>query len=143
MNIIKKIKRRINLAIIAIVKYLLFNWTMKIRNKFYKYVLKDMGRDCNITDAVTITSPQNVSLGDNVSIHPYCYFSGMGEINIGNYVAIANGTTIICETHNFSEIDKFIKHQGLTEQPITIEDDVWIGSRVIILGNIRNRYKEL
>ena len=60
-----------------------------------------------------------------------------GEINIGNYVAIANGATIISETHNFSETDKFIKDQGITKKPISIEDDVWLGSKVTILGNTR------
>ena len=60
-----------------------------------------------------------------------------GEINIGNHVAIANGATIISETQNFSETDKFIKDQGITKKPISIEDDVWLGSKVTILGNTR------
>ena len=110
---------------------------MKIRNACFKNVLKNMGENCNICDAVTVYCPQNISLGDRVSVHQNSYIGGTGEINIGNYVAIANGATIISETHNFSETDKFIKDQGITKKPISIEDDVWLGSKVTILGNTR------
>tara|TARA_Y100000590_G_C15442074_1_gene909258 strand:- start:541 stop:798 length:258 start_codon:yes stop_codon:yes gene_type:complete len=41
------------------------------------------------------------------------------------------------EIHNYSETDKLTKEQGITAGPIFIEDDVWLGAKVTILGNIR------
>jgi len=110
---------------------------MKIRNICYRAVLKKMGRDTNICDAVTITNPSKLSIGGKCSIHEYSYLGGEGEIVIGDYVAIANNCTIISESHNFTDRNVPIKMQGLTPQPVKIGSDVWIGSKVTILGNVK------
>lgn len=44
--------------------------------------------------------------------------------------------SLFAENHNFSEKDKSIKEQGVNNKGITIEDDCWIGSGVIILDGI-------
>ena len=106
---------------------------MKLRNFCYSYALKSMG-DSNITDGVTIVHPEKVSIGNRVSIHPYTYL--LGEITIGNYVAIATRCSFIAESHNFAEVTTPIKLQGIEDQPISIGNDVWIGAHSIILGNV-------
>lgn len=95
-----------------------------------------MGKDCNICDGVTVIKPGNISLGDQVSIHEYCVIGGSGEVKIVNNVAIAHACSMISETHNFSDTDILIKNQGLTAQPIIIEDNVWLGCKITVLGNI-------
>lgn len=110
---------------------------MKLRNSCYRIVLRKMGRNVNICDAVTIIDPSKVSIGDRVSIHEYTYIAGGGEITIGNCVAIANNCTIVSESHNFFERNIPIKDQGVTAQPVSIGNDVWIGSKVTILGNVK------
>jgi len=37
--------------------------------------------------------------------------------------------------HKFADPDEFIYKQGLSKQGIVIEDDVWLGSGVKILGS--------
>ena len=64
---------------------------MNLRNFCYRYVLKSMG-DSSICDGVTIVNPKKVSIGDNVSIHPYTYI--LGEVTIGDYVGIASKCSI-------------------------------------------------
>jgi acetyltransferase-like isoleucine patch superfamily enzyme len=76
-------------------------------------------------------------MGNKRSVHEYSYFAGSGSIRIGNFVAIANGCTFISETHNFQDTSTCIKKQGLTVEPIIIEDDVWLGSRTVVLGGVR------
>ncbi len=44
---------------------------------------------------------------------------------------------IITNTHNFENCDIPMRTQGLKNISVTIEDDVWIGSRVIILPGIK------
>ena len=87
----------------------------------------------NITDGVTIVNPTKVSIGDNVSIHPYTYL--LGKITIGNYVGIASKCSIIAETHNIADISIPYKLQGIEDQPVSIGNSVWIGAHSIILGN--------
>ena len=121
----------------------------------HSYVEKDVsiGKNCVIYGGVQVFN--GTKIGNNVIIYPSVIIGDasfgpqrneshiletcqhLGGVNIGNYVAIANGATIISETHNFSETDKFIKDQGITKKPISIEDDVWLGSKVTILGNTR------
>lgn len=134
---LNKIKKAMILFLLGAIKYLPFHTIMRIRNICYRVVLKKMGNGTNICDAVTITNPSNVSIGERCSVHEYSYFGGEGEIVIGNYVAIANNCTIISESHNFSDKKIPIKMQGLSPQPVTIGDDVWIGSKATILGNVK------
>ena len=119
-------------GIILFIKYVPYESILKLRNFCYRYVLKSMGNS-NIIDGVTIVNPSKVSIGDNVSIHPYTYI--LGEVTIGNYVGIASKCSIIAETHNTADISIPYKLQGIEEQPISIGNDVWIGAHSIILGN--------
>ena len=98
-----KLKRQIIIFILGTIKYLPFHPIMKIRNICYRAILKKMGKDSNISDAVTIVNTSSVSIGQLSSIHEYSYFAGEGEIVIGDYVAIANNCTIISESHNFDD----------------------------------------
>jgi acetyltransferase-like isoleucine patch superfamily enzyme len=52
-------------------------------------------------------------------------------------VRIAANTTIIPANHNFSNLEKPIRKQGLTKEGIKIEDDVWIGSGCRILDGVK------
>jgi len=137
VEILRKLKNQVILFILGAVKYMPFHTIMKIRNICYRGIFKKMGKDTNICDAVTITNPSKISIGKKCSIHEYSYFAGEGEIIIGDYVAIANNCTIISESHNFSDKSIPVKMQGLSPQPVTIGNDVWIGSKVTILGNVK------
>lgn len=112
-----------------------FSTTMKLRNSCYKYVLKGMGKDCNICDGVTIIHPENLTLGERVSIHEYCLIGATGEITIGDYVAVASHCILVSEDHIFLDKTKYIKEQGIKPKSININSDVWLGSRVTVLGN--------
>jgi len=93
-----------------------------------------MKRDCNILHAVTITQPENLAIGERVSIHPYCYFAGSGKIEIGDFTGIANHVTFVSEIHNNHDVHQMLKLQGTRPLPIKIGVDCWIGSQSIILG---------
>ena len=59
-----------------------------------------------------------------------------GKIVIGNNVMIGPRVSLFSENHNFSDIHSSIKSQGVNNKGITIEDDCWIGSGVIILDGV-------
>lgn len=75
-------------------------------------------------------------IGDNSSIGPYSYIGCSGRIVIGKNVMFGPKCSLFAENHNFSDETESIKSQGVNQKGITIEDDCWIGSNVIILDGV-------
>ncbi|HIS36038.1 TPA: acyltransferase [Candidatus Scatousia excrementigallinarum] len=75
-------------------------------------------------------------IGDNSSIGPHGYIGCSGKIVIGNNVMFGPKCSLFAENHNFSDTETTIKSQGVNQKGITIEDDCWIGSNVIILDGV-------
>ena len=131
-----RIQSAIIYRLLLAIKYLPFASVATLRSLLYSRILRSQGQGCTFGEAVTIVNPRFLSLGNRVSIHPYCYFLGSGPVTIGNDVSIATGCVFVSETHNMSRVDVPIKQQGLSLQPITIGNDVWFGARVLVLGNV-------
>lgn len=75
-------------------------------------------------------------IGNNSSIGPHGYVGCSGKIVIGNNVMFGPKCSLFAENHNFSDTESTIKSQGVMQKGITIEDDCWIGSNVVILDGI-------
>jgi acetyltransferase-like isoleucine patch superfamily enzyme len=126
-----------------------------------------LGRNCKIEEDVIIHSvcANKIILGDNVTIcrgaqiRPSGYYSGnlgwglkmgnsssigaysyigcSGRIEIGDNVMMGPCVNIIAENHNYSDLEKPMNAQGVNNKGITIENDVWIGTRATILDGVR------
>lgn len=77
-----------------------------------------------------------LEMGENSSIGPYGFVGCSGKIKIGKNVMIGPRVSLFAENHNFSDVSTTIKEQGVNNKGITIEDDCWIGSGVIILDGV-------
>lgn len=75
-------------------------------------------------------------MGEHSSIGPYGYVGCSGMITIGKNVMFGPKCSLFAENHNFSDIEKNIKSQGVNKKGITVEDDCWIGSNVVILDGV-------
>ncbi|WP_033571602.1 acyltransferase [Lacticaseibacillus rhamnosus] len=75
-------------------------------------------------------------MGNNSSIGPGGFIGCAGKVILGNNVMIGPNVTIIAENHNFKRSDESIKEQGVHQQGIIIEDDVWVGANVTILDGV-------
>lgn len=78
----------------------------------------------------------NIIIGKNVYINSgSVLYSGNG-IEIGDNTIIGPNCSITPAEHEFSDRNKLIKEQGFrkTKSGIRIEEDVWIGSGVVILA---------
>jgi len=133
----KKYFLKIVRKLILYIRYSPYNISIKLRSKLYKYLMKNIGEQCNILDSVVISNPENVSLGNRVSIHQFCFFDANNEIEIGNDVAIGTHVKIITSEHIFSDNKKKIKDQGITSKKISISDNVWLGTNVTILKGVK------
>lgn len=77
-----------------------------------------------------------LTMGEHSSIGPYGYVGCSGRITIGKNVMFGPKCSLFAENHNFSDINIDIKSQGVNQKGITVEDDCWIGSNVIILDGV-------
>ena len=60
----------------------------------------------------------------------------IGPATIGNHVNLAQNVTVTGLNHNYQDADKRIDEQGVSTQPITIEDDVWVGYGAQIMPGV-------
>ena len=77
---------------------------------------------------------QGLVIGPNSSCDAWCFFGAGGMITIGSDVIMGQHSAFHAETHLHASTDVPIRTQGLEAQPITIEDDCWIGANVTFLG---------
>jgi acetyltransferase-like isoleucine patch superfamily enzyme len=75
-------------------------------------------------------------LGEHSYIGCNAVMGAGGGIRIGQHVLIGQSVHIHAETHNFADAQRRIDEQGVTYQAVAIEDDVWIGSCVMILAGV-------
>ena len=79
---------------------------------------------------------EGLIVGDRSSIGPQCYIGCSGLVTIGTDVMLGPGVYIFAENHIFGEASISIKSQGVAREPVVIEDDCWIASRVTITAGV-------
>ena len=62
--------------------------------------------------------------------------NGIGKVIIGDNFHSGTGCLIITSIHNYDYGKKIPYDESHIEKPVTIEDNVWIGDRVTILGKV-------
>jgi acetyltransferase-like isoleucine patch superfamily enzyme len=77
-----------------------------------------------------------LTVGDSSNVGPGSYIGASGGIRIGSNVLMGPAVTVLSETHAFADTRRAIKRQGVEYAPTTIEDEVWIGSRAVILDGV-------
>lgn len=124
----------------AIAKYLPVSYSkfggisMKIRYLCCKHIFKKIGRNVNIERGVNFGNGFNIEIGDNSGIGINC--SVPNNIKIGNDVMMGPDCHLFeNRTHVISDINKPMREQGhyIKEGRIEINDDVWIGAKVLIM----------
>ena len=125
-------------------RYMRGKFGMGVRYTILKTVAASCGDNVGIGQGAFLINPQNLSVGNNVSILPMCYidcgFDAENGLKIGNDVSIAHGSTVMDSTHTFQDLDVNIKDQPVLTVQTEICDDVWIGAKAtIIAGNTVHR----
>ena len=108
-----------------------------LRYLIVKKLANKCGENVSIHDSVILRNTEKISLGKNISIHPFCYIDAQGNIEIGDNVSIAHGVSIISFEHDYHNNDLPIKYAKCISKKIVIEDNVWIGAGVRILGGVK------
>lgn len=130
----------------------------KMEQEFYSRYNTFLPRGSVVKSISSIIIGENFSLGENCFI--YCQDpENNSSLRIGSRVALNNGVTINSDfggrieignnviigpdviiraaNHNYSDPEKYIRDQGHISGKIIIEDDVWLGARVVVVPDVR------
>lgn len=106
-----------------------------IRYHVCRHLFSACGKNVNVESGAFFHSGRNIRIGDNSDIGIDAKL--FGTITIGSDVMMGPEVMIFTNNHHFSRTDIPINQQGFTNaEPVIIEDDVWIGARVIILAGV-------
>jgi len=114
--------------------YSRFNFGSRKFRQFTTAMFMEIGENVNVEKGASIG--RNVILGDNSGIGINAYIGN--NTKIGKNVMMGQDCMILTQNHEFCDMKKPMMVQGFQEiKEVTIEDDVWIGARVIILPGVR------
>lgn len=86
-----------------------------------------IGSNVKIRSSTKITYPWKINIGSNCWIGDDCYLYSLGDITIGNNVALAHRVYLCTGNHDYT-IPKF----DIIKQPIIVEDEVWLPNDVFV-----------
>ncbi|GEK57029.1 acyltransferase [Pseudoalteromonas espejiana] len=106
---------------------------LKIRRFLCSKIITNCGNNINIEKFAKFNS--NISIGNNSGIG---YKAQVGpQTHIGDNVMMGPEVVVYTRNHAIDRVDIPMCQQGFKEiAPVYIEDDVWIGRRVIILPGV-------
>lgn len=131
-------------------------WVAVIKNYLRNRSFR-VGRRCQVAWSSAVCNGGPVSLGDDTHLRPACvispgdgfvrignrcavgmynYLDGSGGLQIGDDVHLGPHACIYTADHHYSRLDIPISRQGLKRSPVTIKDDVWIGSHAVITAGV-------
>lgn len=103
-----------------------------VRNFIYKTIFRvKIGRQSHIHMRLRFYNPQGIRIGCNTVVGDGVFLDGRHDLVIGNNVSIATDVMVYNSQHDLDSRDF-----NATEEPVIIEDYVFIGPRAIILPGV-------
>lgn len=114
----------------------LFNTTNLRRKSRNKLLIKS---GVMFTGQSTVTPPffyeyGRITIGHGVYINTGCNFLDHAQISIGNDTLIGPNVTLTTASH---EVSPELRGSGVTQAPINIGDNVWLGAGVVVLPGVK------
>lgn len=81
------------------------------------------------------SSGRSIIIGNNVFIGNHCEFNVRKKVSIGNDCLIASGCKFIDHDHGM-KLDELMRKQKSIDAEIIIEDNVWLGTNVVVLKGV-------
>jgi len=107
----------------------------KIRRMLVEKIFMNCGKDVIIKSKAYFGNGENVVIGDRSQIGANCKMEN--DLIIGDDVVMGPDIVIMSSSHAYNRLDIPINKQGaLPRRPPKIGNDVWIGTRVVILPGV-------
>lgn len=113
-------------------RYLIF--VRKSRSFIAGKLFKNAGKNINIEKGANFGIGNDIEIGDNSGIGVDCFIRG--PLKIGNNVMMGPEVQILTKNHIIERTDISMIEQGSYVKPVLIGNDVWIGTRAIILPGV-------
>jgi acetyltransferase-like isoleucine patch superfamily enzyme len=107
----------------------------RFESDYYKKRM-DTGSGVRLRRPLLVRYPQNIHIGNDVSINTNCSFLAHDIIRIGDNTMIGPNVTIITVDHDIGREGKEA-HNAHIPSPVTIGENVWIGAGALILPGVR------
>lgn len=112
------------------------NSKLNILKRFYlKFIWGYIGDNVNIRPNIKFAIGKNIFISNNSSIGEGSFLQDVGKISIGDDVLMGLECMIFTSNHGIRKDDK-IRLQEKKIKNVKINDDVWIGSRSIIMPGV-------
>lgn len=109
--------------------------SMMLRKYLAKKIFLSCGDKVKVHAGVDFGTGLNIILGNESSLNKNAWIAN--DTCIGSHVMMGPNVTILSGSHNFDRTDIPMALQGApARRPVTIGDDVWIGTRSIILPGV-------
>lgn len=87
-------------------------------------------------NSILSCNDSTLTMGDFISVGPFCFLVSRSHLTIGSNVAIGAGTHLLGGGHVHDDPDTAVIHQARVSKGITIEDNAWIGIGAKILDGV-------
>lgn len=102
------------------------------RRFFYRLAGVKIGKGSTIHMWANFFNPAGVCLGEDTIVGDHAFLDGRAPLKIGSHVAVSSEVLIYNSEHAIHSED-----MGIVEEPVEIEDYVFIGPRAIILPGVK------
>jgi chloramphenicol O-acetyltransferase type B len=110
----------------------------RIRRRFFTAVVRRQAASCGgrlrVNGLSTVGS--NTHLGNNVHFNGM-EIAGIGKVTIGDNFHSGPGCLLLTQIHNYDHGEAIPYDRTVIAKDILIEDNLWLGNPVIILGGVR------
>lgn len=112
-----------------------FHLTKPIRYHICKNIFDSCGKNVNVERCAYVGDGRGINIGNNSTIGVNCKIAQ--NVTIGDNVMMGEDVVIMTTTHNYDNLNIPMMLQGSRTLSNVIENDVWIGTRVIILPGVK------
>ena len=112
-----------------------FRWCRSVRRFFASKCFDKCGKNVNVEKGADFGDGSGIVIGDNSGIGVNC--SIHGPLTIGDNVMMGPEVVILTSSHNFDNIYIPMLKLGSSIKSVVIGNDVWIGTRSIILPGVK------
>lgn len=111
----------------------------KLRSMFATFFLQyrcvSSGKGVRASLIPHISSVSKLQIGNDVSLNGITV-TGWGEVKMGSHIHSGTNVKIMLGSHDYDHGNKIPYGTAVTNKQVVIDDFVWIGSDVIISGNV-------
>ncbi len=110
-------------------------WVRGVRFRLCRHLFDYCGKNVNVEKGVYFGKGNNITIGSGSGLGVNSVVHG--PLYIGENVMMGPDVIILTQSHKFDKTDIPMNQQGFEIRKVTIEDDVWIGTRVVIMPGIK------